>query len=362
MWVIEPWEDALAFDDATVRMRLVPELCAWPGDLVANRSHPARGPYLQMQRKRLLWRYGLVRIMQRLGWTRPPLALMEPLRGLTALVPLDQDTQAAACRLLQCLNHAPLAALNSSLRQQGCGSGAVLPVIVSCRHRLQQAQQAQKAFSAPAWPGLLRPLIVVGQEKQADWAFRFDRERNVLTIAIDDAYEGLPLKVVTAAAVLALVDTPPQLLKLDDDARPGELQALNAVAERLTTERPMAAGYPIVTPSPLHLDRGWHLGKSRRANDRVFASLGTREWISGGAGYLLNVPAMRLIQSFWLHSWDFVTSMLYEDVCVSMLLQAGDAEVNWLRHPADLGLLTERQVEVDDGHWSIPDGFFESSR
>lgn len=343
-------------------MRLVPELCAWPGDLADNRSHPGRGPYLQRQTQRLLWRYRVVRLLQALGWARPPLPLMPPLRGLTALVPLDPSTQAAARRLLQCLNRGPLAALQRSLREQGCGPGTVLPVIVSCRHRLKRAQLAQQAFGAQACPGVLRPLIVVGQERQADWSFRFDRQRNLLTIAIDDAYEGLPVKVVTAMAVLALVDEPPQLLKLDDDARPGDLRALQAVAERLTTPTATAAGYPIVTPTPLHLDRGWHLGKSRRANDRVFATLGTREWISGGAGYLLNVPALQLMQAFWFHTWDFVTSMLYEDVCVSMLLQAGDARVDWLRHPADLGLLTERQEEVDDGHWTIPDSFFEASR
>ena len=79
----------------------------------------------------------------------------------------------------------------------------------------------------------------------------------------------------------------------------------------------------------------------------------------GGAGYLLNASAVRLIQAFWLHTWGFVTSMLYEDVCVSMVLQAGDADFHWLKHPADLGLASERQQEVDDGQWAIPDSFFE---
>ena len=46
-------------------------------------------------------------------------------------------------------------------------------------------------------------------------------------------------------------------------------------------------------------------------------------------------------------------------VCVSMVLQAGDADFHWLKHPADLGLASERQQEVDDGQWAIPDSFFE---
>ena len=344
-----------------VRWRLVPELCRWPGELAANCSQPGRGPYLQEQRRRLLWRYRLVRVLQRLGWRRPPVRLMPCVRGLAALVPLDPLTLEAARSLLQALNREALAALAECLRAQGCTARSVLPVIVSCRHRLERSQAAQQAFvqEQACSELVLRPLIVVGCERQADWSLRFDAALNLLMIPVDDAYEGLPAKVITLVALLGLLPQCPSLLKLDDDARPGNLQALVALADALHGERPVAAGYPIVTPTPFHLDRGWHLGKSRRVNDRVFDSLGARQWLSGGAGYLLNASAVRLIQAFWLHTWGFVTSMLYEDVCVSMMLQAGDADFHWLKHPADLGLASERQQEVDDGQWAIPDSFFE---
>lgn len=344
------------------RARLVPELCRWPGDLAANRLHPSRGPFVRRQQARLLRCYRAVRLLQAVGWTCPPLSLLSSLRGLTGLVPLDQTTQAAARGLLLQLNREALGRLEQSLQVQSAHSGVVLPVIVSCRQRLDRARVAQEAFAKEMQPGLLRPLIVVGQERQADWSLRFDAEQNLLSISVDDAYEGLPAKVITLVALLALLNQPPQLLKLDDDARPGDLQRLLQLASTLDQPTPIAAGYPIVTPTPLHLDRAWHLGKSRRANHRLFCSLGAREWLSGGAGYLLNAPATRLIQEFWLHTWDFVRSMLYEDVCLSMLLQAGDAQFHWLQHPADLGLFSERQQEVDEGQWSIPDGFLGSSR
>ena len=65
---------------------------------------------------------------------------------------------------------------------------------------------------------VLRPLIVVGCERQADWSLRFDAARNLLMIPVDDAYEGLPAKVITLVALLGLLPQCPSLLKLDDDA------------------------------------------------------------------------------------------------------------------------------------------------
>jgi hypothetical protein len=41
-----------------------------------------------------------------------------------------------------------------------------------------------------------------------------------------------------------------------------------------------------------------------------------------------------------------------------MLLQAAEADIHWLKDPADLGLLSERQQEFQEGQWSIPAEFF----
>ncbi|KZR61788.1 hypothetical protein [Prochlorococcus sp. MIT 1303] len=338
--------------------RLIPELCRWPGDLAANRDHPSRGPFLRRERQRLLYRYRLVRVLQAMGWKRPPIHLLYPLRNLTGLVPLDGVTLSAAHSLLTQINRAALSSLHYNLELNKNGQGPVLPVITSCRHRLRNAQAAQEAFQSQKVHGILKPLIVVGQKYQADWAIDYDPHLHLLRISVDDAYEGLPAKVVSMIALIALLPDPPLLLKLDDDARPGNLKQLKSLASRLNQPTPIAAGYPIVTPTPLDLDRAWHLGKSRRANKRIFCSIGTREWLSGGAGYILNTSAVRLINEFWLHTWDFVNTMLYEDVCLSMLLQAGDVQFQWLRHPGELGLQSERQEEVDQGQWSVPETFF----
>ncbi len=192
-------------------------------------------------------------------------------------------------------------------------------MIVGCRSRLKQAQLAQKAFDDHIGSQLQRALIVVGNPQLPDWAIRFCPERRLLELSTDDYYEGLPKKVTHAFAILSLLEAPISVLKLDDDARPGEVWRLSEKARQMASTNPQAAGFPIVTPTPLHLDRGWHIGKSHRSNLRPFNSLGTRTWLSGGAGYLLNSTAVNLIGDFWMHTSGFVESMLYEDVCISML-------------------------------------------
>jgi hypothetical protein len=140
---------------------------------------------------------------------------------------------------------------------------------------------------------------------------------------------------------------------MDDDAHPGSFNLLKANLQQLQAPHSAAAvGYPIRVPSRLSLDRGWHLGKaSARGNRQVFSSLGAREWLSGGLGYLLSSEAVRQLGHYALHSWGFVESMLYEDICVSMLLEAADLPVHWLTQPDQLGLHNERASEIAAGQW-----------
>jgi hypothetical protein len=44
--------------------------------------------------------------------------------------------------------------------------------------------------------------------------------------------------------------------------------------------------------------------------------------------------------------------MLYEDVCVSMLLEAADGQPLFLRTADELGIANERQREIEQGLWA----------
>ncbi len=291
-----------------------------------------------------------VQLASKLGRSAPPIQLLKRLRPILSLVPLNQQMLASARRLLAQLNAAPLAALAATL-----DDGAPVLAIVSCRSQLAHSQASLSAFATWAAAGWGQPLIVIGDRRLPDWRFEFCPEQRLLRLPADDAYEGLPAKLITLQWVLSLLPTPPALLKMDDDAQPRDPRALQQLVEKLGADEAAAAGFPIFTPSPLHLERAWHIGKSARSNLRPFSSLGAARWMSGGTGYLLNGQAVSLLGDFARHSWGFVESMLYEDVCVSMLLQAGAARFHWIEDPEELGIGSERQREIDAGQWQVPD-------
>lgn len=276
---------------------------------------------------------------------------MGRLRPLLSLMPLDEEVQGTGAAMLEHLNLAALQQLTAALKNHGCTSAGVLPAILGCRHRNQEAARCREAFArAGGWP---TPLMVVGNPRLPDWSVHYCAVRHQLTLPVSDHYDALPQKLLWLLLTLALLKEPPTVLKMDDDAQPGELADLNHLGwELAAVDAPGAVGYPIRVPSRLSLDRGWHLGKCRSAaNRQVFSSLGSREWLSGGVGYLLSRTAVNALGQYALHSWGFVKSMLYEDVCVSMLLEAADLPVQWLDAPQGLGLRNERVQEIAAGQW-----------
>lgn len=280
----------------------------------------------------------------------PPVSLLKELRPLLSLSPLDTPLLDAAVGDLSSLNADPLGALVAAVQ-----AGGPVVAILGCRRRWRQGQHALEAFRGWSVEGFGQPILITGNSRLPDWSFRFCPDQRWLQLPCRDSYEALPQKILTLFWVLSLLPRPPAVLKVDDDARPGDPSLLGSLLDRLGTEKPTAAGFPIVTSTPLCLERAWHIGKSRgRANGLPFDSLGADAWLSGGAGYLLNVVAVRSLGDFALHSWGFVQSMLYEDVCVSLLLQAARSSFHWLDDPHALGVNSERHQEIESGAWHPP--------
>lgn len=309
-----------------------------------------RRPHVRRLESRLLRRLAAITELQRLGWQRPPLSLLKHLRPLLSLAPLDAPLLTSACQELAQRNAPELVKL-----QQCLDAGGPAVAIISCRDRLKQGQQALEEFLGWADKGYGQPLLISGDSGLADWTFRFSPEQRWLQLPCRDSYDGLPSKMLTLMWVLCLLPRSPALLKIDDDGQPGDPDRLRTLVQRLGSGHAAAAGFPIVTQTALCLERAWHIGKSAgRVNRQPFSSLGTQCWLSGGTGYLLNSEAVRLLGHFALHSWGFVQSMIYEDVCVSMLLQAGQSKMYWLEDPRDLGVHSERQQEISAGQWQPP--------
>lgn len=322
------------------------ELIGW------HRHLQPRAPWIHKLESRFRQRLITLRLLQCLGWRSAPVSLSHSLRSLLSLIPLEPRALIVARQLLTSLNRDAL----SELEALRATASRPLMAIVSCRALLPTANRTLNSFLEWQSREKTAPIIVIGDPRLPDWRFRFSCRSRILTLPVSDSYEALPRKVMTLFLVASLLTEPPPVLKLDDDAHPADARALEALLDKLGQERPSAAGYPIFTPSPLHLDRAWHVGKSARANLRTFDSLGTERWMSGGVGYLLNGKAVNLLADYSLHSWGFVRSMLYEDVCVSMLLQASRCPIQWISDPSDLGIKNERQHEIHQGQWLVPEG------
>jgi hypothetical protein len=273
---------------------------------------------------------------------------MPRLRAVVSLAPREPGATRAARQLLAHLNRDDLDRLGGL----NAGPRRPLVAIVSCRSRLERARLSMNAFQGWNAEPQPVPVIVIGNEWLPDWRFRFLPEERILQLPAPDSYEGLAEKVMTLALVISLLDPSPSMLKVDDDSRPGDGKSLQRTLARMLAAGAPAAGFPITTTSPLDLDRAWHLGRSRRANLRPFDSLGAQRWMSGGVGYLLAGSCVADLGAFALHSWGFVRSMLYEDVCVSMLVEAAGGRPLFLGTADELGIANERQREIEQGLWA----------
>lgn len=273
--------------------------------------------------------------------------LLKRLRNLLALMPLDDTLQTAGMALLRGLNDSCLASLDSHLADSREG---LVIVVTGCRPRAARLLQTIRRF-ATASPDTA-VIGVVGDPTLRDWELRFDPRTAVLSLPVSDAYEALPLKVGWAVLAVALGGEGRSVLKVDDDAAPGDLDRCVELLTALKRDGQAAAGYPITTATPLSLDRGWHIGKSSAPANRIaFNTIATRNWMSGGAGYLLSARGVAIVASHALHSWGFFETMLYEDITISMVLNATEADLRWLDDPEQLGIRSERADEIAQGLW-----------
>ncbi len=297
---------------------------------------PLKQPHIRRLQRQLGRRSQRLARWGQLGRLLTP-QLMPSIRAHTALAAgsgAASESLSAARSLLQQLNAPALEQL-----QQHCQADLAV-LLISCRSRRQRGLACQQRFQS--WS---TPLIRVwGNPRLPDWCVRFNRAQAELELPCGDHYEDLAEKLLTLCLVLSLLEAPPAMLKLDDDAEPSDEAALQQLLASLPAET-AAAGLRIQPEGRGALDRAWHLGKSQRSNNRIFDSLAPHEWLSGGAGYLLTRQGLQLLGDHALSHWGFVQSMLYEDVCISMLLQASQAPIQWLEDPIQLGISTERLIE-----------------
>jgi hypothetical protein len=208
--------------------------------------------------------------------------------------------------------------INQNVIQGLRGStGAWVALHLTCWPRLPRAEQCIASFGLAKRTGFSH-IKLVGTGGH----YSYQPDQQVLGVPSDDGYESLPRKVFQALGILTLATHPSGVLKLDDDHRLLDAQALHYFM-RSAANSPDPVQYGQVNrmllPSSHH--RAWHFGKCRDATvgSRVLEMPTPQQWAAGSAGYILNRPAMwrvlwgSLYYGRWLHE------ILYEDMALAEL-------------------------------------------
>jgi hypothetical protein len=195
--------------------------------------------------------------------------------------------------------------------------GAWVAVHLTCWPRLPRAEQCIDSFKG-AGPSELSHIKLVGTGEH----YSFEADERVLGVPSGDGYECLPHKVFQALAILTLAVQPRGVLKLDDDHRLLDGEALLGFMRSAATASD-AVQYGQVQrmqlPSSHH--RAWHFGKCRDAavSARVLEMPAPQQWAAGSAGYILNRQALWRVLWGSLYYQRWLNEILYEDIALAEL-------------------------------------------
>jgi hypothetical protein len=196
-------------------------------------------------------------------------------------------------------------------------TGAWVAVHLTCWPRLTRAEQCIASFDRTSHTELSH-IKLVGNGAH----YSFEAQDGVLGVPSGDGYESLPHKVFQALAILTLAVQPSGVLKLDDDHRLLDGQALLRFM-RSAAASSDAVQYGQVNrmqlPSSHH--RAWHFGKCRDASvgTRVLEMPAPQQWAAGSAGYILNRPALWRVLWGSLYYQRWLNEILYEDIALAEL-------------------------------------------
>jgi hypothetical protein len=192
---------------------------------------------------------------------------------------------------------------------------------LTCRDRMERADASVASF-APAAQVDASHVKVVGGGFESPYAW--EAPEGVLVVPAPDSYEHLPLKVLLAIQLLALLPSVSAILKVDDDHRLLDAGALEREFRRCESlPTPILIGRLIRNRFVGDHNRVWHFGKCEdpQLNRAPYGLPGPRQWVDGSYGYITNRRAMRALSIGLTYFMPYVGISLYEDVACSYLLQ-----------------------------------------
>ena len=181
----------------------------------------------------------------------------------------------------------------------------------------------------------ITPIVVRGDKAATEERF----DGNVLTLAIDDTYEGVPLKMMELFVTIAALQDGCGILKIDDDTR----VAPNAMME--PSQIPLLFGMAdymgVAVQGPMH-DRMWHAGKCTQPAPDAYGKPMRAAW-ARGALYALSGTALQRLAQYYMRFPGLLEGETYEDKAVGDFLHACDIPITPSPLEAALGLNTSEQ-------------------
>ncbi|MCB4411509.1 hypothetical protein [Synechococcus sp. MU1611] len=296
---------------------------------------------LTARARRRLWAFA---ILKSLGIHGHNLNLLQSLRPVLALYPTDKELVNETRKYLRRLNRKSLEKFRNSLK----GKGNLIIMVVGCiknekqlRNTIGRIRQAQTKFSV---------VGIVGSKNKADWKIKYDNKYGILQLPCSDGYEGLTEKIIWGCLAIELGKGGTTVVKVDEDTKSIDSRKIETLRNQMILEGAKAAGSPISVETPLQIDRGWHLGKSKgKSNWQPYEGIGPKIWMSGGAGYLLMPEAVQTVGDFALHSWQFVKSQIYEDLTISWIVDSCCGKIHWIEQLEKMGIENERSRDIMEG-------------
>lgn len=222
-------------------------------------------------------------------------------------------------------NHERAAALYGALMQprEPLAAGEPVFMITSCVKYLHKAQgllRTLRAQGAQAWIVTGNPELVLPQWSEA-----------ICTVAVDDSYEALPLKVALGMAAIVQRFGPCTIVKIDDDCQP---------TDKFAVERFKRIGqtfdYVGVAITDPHHDRLWHRGKTSHELG-PYTRRYNGPW-ARGACYLLSANASDLVaREVTYYPGEFACEF-YEDKAIGDFLRRQGFSLRPLNNDAEWGI------------------------
>ena len=198
------------------------------------------------------------------------------------------------------------------------GTSKVVVVHVSCRPKLPLAELSSSSFSDPT--SEVETLRIIGDELCPENKFHFDASRRLLVVPANDAYEGLPTKVIKSFLFMGLACVTVPVLKLDDDVICDDLAALKTVVKDVLAKSDYG-GRVLPPATRLSESQFWHFGKCINP-DINFRPDGTFFFFPyvAGACYWLSGEAVNLLSKIALLHDRYFETELYEDRAIGTSL------------------------------------------